>query len=264
MLANLHCHTFRCRHAAKVPDRDFAEAAIAAGYRTLGFSDHCPWPWAPGEVPEGYRSGIRMDASETGEYVESLLSLRAECAGRLDVLIGFEVEHQPARIAAQDELFSRFPLDYLIMGQHFFGDEWEADWSGNPTEDESRLSRYVDLCIEGLSSGRYLYLAHPDTLRFVGDDRIYARHMGRLCDFMRDHGFPVEMNLLGLADGRHYPSERFLRVVAEHGNWATVGVDSHRPEALLGAAPVEARAREMCEKFGIEMREPPLPLRAAR
>lgn len=260
MLANLHSHSSRCPHASGT-DRGYAEAALAAGYRTLGFSDHCPWPWAPGEVPAGYRTNIRMDASETAAYVETVLALREEFAGRLEILLGFEAEWNPARTAAQDELFSRFPVDYLILGQHCFGDEWNCDWCSSRTGDESRLARYVDLCIEGLSSGRFLYLAHPDVVRFEGPDAAYARQMGRLCDFMRERDFPVEVNLLGLGDGRHYPSERFLRLAAERGNWATVGVDAHSPQAYAGAAAVEARAREMCAAAGLELREPPLPPR---
>ncbi len=130
MLANLHTHTRRCRHAAKEPDRAWVEAAIGAGIRTLGFSDHCPWPRdAPPVPPPGFRSGVRMDPEETGGYVESLLALREEYAGRIRILIGFEVEHLPARIAAQDGLFAPFPVDYLICGQHYVGDGSD-EWNG--------------------------------------------------------------------------------------------------------------------------------------
>jgi len=264
MLANLHTHTRRCRHAANEPDRAWVEAAIEAGIRTLGFSDHCPWPRdAPPVPPPGFRSGVRMDPEETEDYVSSLLALRGEFAGRIDILIGFEVEHLPARIAAQDELFARFPVDYLICGQHYVGDgsdEWRGDWSGAPTADEARLAAYVDRCIEAMESGRYLYLAHPDVLNFTGPDEAYARHMGRLCDCLAARGLPVEVNLLGLSDGRHYPSERFLRLAAEHGNWATIAVDAHRPAALRAAAAGdEARALALCARCGIAVREPPLP-----
>ena len=267
MLANLHTHTRRCRHAANEPDRAWVEASLAAGLRTLGFSDHCPWPRdAPPVPPPGFRSGVRMDPEETGEYVASLLALREEYAGRIDILIGFEAEHLPTRIAAQDELFARFPVDYLICGQHYIGDgsgEWLGDWSGSPTADEARLAAYADRCIEAMESGRYLYLAHPDVLNFTGPDEVYARHMGRLCDWLAAHDSPVEVNLLGLADGRHYPSERFLRLAAEHGNWATIGIDAHRPDAIREAvAGVEARALALCARCGLAVREPPLPAAA--
>lgn len=42
MKANYHTHTFRCKHADG-EDKEYVEAAIKAGIKTLGFSDHCPW-----------------------------------------------------------------------------------------------------------------------------------------------------------------------------------------------------------------------------
>ena len=42
--ANYHTHTKRCRHA-NGSDRDYIEAAISAGIKTLGFSDHVPLPY---------------------------------------------------------------------------------------------------------------------------------------------------------------------------------------------------------------------------
>ena len=258
MLTNLHTHTFRCRHA-RGEDREYVEAAIAAGLRTLGFSDHCPRPRIAPLPPEGFRSYVRMDPEEAPGYFESILALREEYKDRIEIFVGFELEHLPSRAAEQEEFLAQFPLDYLILGQHFFGDEWASDYCGEPTADEARLARYVERCVEALETGRYLYLAHPDLLRFTGPDPAYALHMGRLCDYLRERGCPVEVNLLGLSQRRHYPSERFLRIAAEHGCSATIAVDAHDPASLRGLAPVEAQARALCEKCGLPVVEPPRP-----
>ena len=257
MKANLHTHTTRCRHAVGT-DRDYVEAALAAGLSTLGFSDHCPWPRTPPLPPAGFRSGVRMDPEEVGGYFDSLLALREEFAGRIRILIGFEVEHLPWRIAAQDELFARFPVDYLILGQHFLEDEWESVYFGFPFSEERRLADYVDRCIEGMSSGRYLYLAHPDVAHFTGPEDVYARHMGRLCAFLHERGAPIEVNLLGLSGPRNYPSERFLRLAAEVGCSAFLAVDAHNPDAIRNAALVQAGAA-LCARSGIPLVEAPLP-----
>ena len=41
MTENYHTHTYRCGHAVGT-ERDYVEAALKAGIRTLGFSDHTP------------------------------------------------------------------------------------------------------------------------------------------------------------------------------------------------------------------------------
>ena len=56
MLANYHTHTVRCKHAVG-SEREYIEAAIANGFKILGFSDHTPWPY-----PEGVTSGISATA----------------------------------------------------------------------------------------------------------------------------------------------------------------------------------------------------------
>ena len=41
---------------------------------------------------------------------------------------------------------------------------------------------------------------------------MYRRHMNRLCEVLKEKDVPVEINVLGLATGRHYPSRRFLEL----------------------------------------------------
>ncbi len=50
-IANYHTHTKRCRHAVG-EDREYVEAAIEAGLKVLGFSDHTPIPRAQILNPE--------------------------------------------------------------------------------------------------------------------------------------------------------------------------------------------------------------------
>jgi histidinol-phosphatase (PHP family) len=95
-----------------------------------------------------------------------------------------------------------------------------------------KLSSYVDLCIEGARTGKYLYLAHPDLIYFTGDTVIYEREMRRLCEEMKTLDMPLEMNVLGLAAGRNYPDERFWKIAKETGNKVITGMDAHTPEQL--------------------------------
>ena len=66
MRYNLHTHTYRCNHASGT-DREYVEAAIKAGMKTLGFADHCPQFF-----PNDYYSTFRMRPEAAADYVESL------------------------------------------------------------------------------------------------------------------------------------------------------------------------------------------------
>ena len=74
MLANNHTHTKRCNHALG-EDREYVEAAIKAGLKVLGFSDHCPFVFEDGHI-----SPIRMLPSQVDDYFTSIDKLKKECA----------------------------------------------------------------------------------------------------------------------------------------------------------------------------------------
>lgn len=251
MLSNFHTHTSRCKHATG-NDKEYVEAAIKAGFQTLGFSDHCPWPF-----PDGYISGIRMTPSEMDGYFSSLDTLKKEYAKDITIYAGFEAEYDSNLNAAQEALFTDYPIDYLILGQHFLGTESEALYTGAPCSDEAVLKHYVDLVIEGISTGKYLYLAHPDVIHFTGPDEIYKKHMTRLCQYLKEQNIPVEINILGLCEHRHYPDTRFLSIAGQVGNTAVIGVDAHSPEQLLNKASIE-QAELLCKNYGLERIEPQL------
>lgn len=251
MYANYHTHTARCQHA-EGEDREYVEAAIRAGMKILGFSDHCPWVF-----PDGYVSNIRMHPSEVDDYFSSLESLKKEYEKEIKILIGFEAEYVPELMEAQDTLLSDYPVDYMILGQHFLGTETDSIYTGTPTNDENRLKRYVDLVTGGMETGRYLYLAHPDVIHFTGADDIYEKYMTRLCQYLKKKEIPVEINMLGAFQGRHYPSDRFLRIVKKVGNTCIIGVDAHTPEQLINKNGVNI-CNEIIEKYQFTLCEPPI------
>ena len=248
MLANYHTHTKRCGHA-RGEDREFVERAIEGGFDVLGFADHCPWVFE-----DGYVSHIRMTPAEVDGYFSSLTALKKEYADDIRIYIGFEAEYIPQLIEAQDRLLADYPLDYMIMGQHFNEIEYIGEYMGVPTSDERILVQYVDHIIEGMESGRYRYLAHPDLLDFTGSAKAYDEHYTRLCEYLKSKNIPVEINLLGMMSGRHYPSERFFRIAKKVGNKAIIGCDAHLPQSLCDMEAMEM-GRRFAEKLGLELVE---------
>ena len=252
MIANYHTHTPRCRHAVGA-EREYVERALAGGFSELGFSDHTPWFF---DVP-GYYSTFRMRPEQLEDYVTTLLALREEYSGRLSLHIGLEAEYYPRLFPKLLDFLRQFPLDYLILGQHALYNEVEGFYPTRPTADERLLDQYRGQSLEALETGLFTYFAHPDLINYVGDREVYGREMEKLCRKALETGTPLEINLLGLAGGRHYPNPDFWKIAAKVGNEVVLGTDAHRPEQLLDKT-AEARALRMVKELGLHILDKPL------
>lgn len=244
MIANYHTHTYRCKHASGTA-REYVEAAVQNGLQILGFSDHVPYPFQ-----NGYTSRIRMDVAETEGYVREVTALREEYRDKIEIHIGYEAEFYPADFQRMLDNIRQFGCEYLILGQHFIGNEWESPYSGIATRDRSRLKAYVDLVIQAMETGKFSYIAHPDLIHYCGRESVYIQEMRRLCEAAKGYGIPLEVNLLGLAGHRQYPNEAFWRVAAEVGNSAVLGCDAHCPEDVADPKMVENGCRFL-KQFGL-------------
>ena len=250
MIANDHTHTFRCGHAeGDVPD--YAAEAEKAGLKTLGFADHTPYDFydiGPRDRP------MRMKPEELPEYAEAVRAAAKEYAGRMEILLGVEAEYYPKYFPRLVDMLREHKVRYMILGQHFLGNEVDEPYCGRPWSDVSVLERYVAQSTEALRTRLFTYFAHPDLINFPGQDDVYEREMRKLCRAARETETPLEINLLGLRDGRNYPDERFWRIAGEEGNSAVLGCDAHHPPKVSDPA-TEKRARELAARFGVTLLE---------
>ena len=250
MIANYHTHTFRCGHA-EGHEREYIEAALRAGYGSLGFSDHTPYDFfdvGPRNRP------IRMKPEELPEYTASLRVLAAEYSSRIRILTGVEAEYYPRYFPRLVPLLKENGVQYMILGQHYLNNEVDGVYCGRRTDSPADLDRYVGQTCEALSTGLYTYFAHPELLHFTGDEALYTRQMRRLCRAALDAKAPLEINLLGIRDNRHYPNEAFWRIVGEEGNEVVIGADAHRPGDTHDPAS-EAIARQWVKTYSLNLLE---------
>ena len=133
MIANYHTHTPRCNHAIG-SEQEYINAARLAGLKTLGFSDHTPY-FFPGD----YYSTFRMRPEELPGYVSTLQSLKAQYEGTLELHIGVEAEYYPKYFDRLHAYLQEQQVEYMILGQHFVGNEPEGTYSGRETEDKGLL-----------------------------------------------------------------------------------------------------------------------------
>ncbi len=245
MIANYHTHTWRCNHAVGT-EREYIENALKAGLRILGFSDH-----SPHFFPAGFRSGVRMLPEALDEYIGTILALREEYRGRIDIPLGLELEYYPKYLPELLAVLRDRPVDYLICGKHFIPDEVDG-WHVGAEISSKMLEAYCDQVIDAIQSGLYTYIAHPDMIRFQGEDKRYRQQVRRICREAKSCGMPLEINLLGVWEQRNYPHEPFWAVAAEEGCRVVIGRDAHRPEALLDA-PSEEKAMELVSRYGLAL-----------
>ena len=248
MTANYHAHTWRCGHATGT-EEEYVLNAISRNMTFFGFSDHTPYCF-----PDGYYSHFRMKPELLDDYASTVLDLRARYAGQIDIHLGVEAEYYPKYFPDTLKMLQDSGVEYLLLALHFIGNEIGETYSGRPTEDESLLSRYCHQAMEAMETGLFTYMAHPDLFRYTGDARIYARHMRELCRKAKECGIPLEINLLGVNENRHYPHLPFWDIAAEEGCDAVLGMDAHKPEAVLDSAS-EARARTLAAERGINVLE---------
>ena len=248
MIANYHTHTYRCGHA-EGDESEYASVAAENGFGILGFADHTPYDFfdfGPRDRP------MRMKPGELEGYAGSVRALAAEYAGRMEILLGVEAEYYPKYFPRLLEMLRENGVRYMILGQHFIGNEVNEAYCGRPTDDETVLDRYVAQSVEALQTGLFTYFAHPDLINFTGDSGVYASQMRRLCRAAADADTPLEINLLGLRTGRNYPDERFWALAGEEGNRVLLGCDAHAPKDLWHPE-VEEEALRLAEKYSLNV-----------
>ena len=235
---NMHTHTTRCQHA-KGADREYVESAIEAGVDVLGFSDHAPYIFR-----EGYVGQIRMKMDELEGYVDSIRSLKKEYEKDIEIYCGLEMEYFPAFFDKTMMEIDNYPIDYMILGQHFYDQEEGWHSPKRAWEDEEHLSMYVERVVGGIQTGRFLYVAHPDIVGFVGDKEIYRKHMLTLAQELKRHDMPIEINMNGFRDNSHYPNPTFIDLGVECGCDFIIGMDAHHPKLLK-----DWENYELCKKL---------------
>ena len=253
MIANYHTHTWRCNHAQGT-EEEYVLSALQYGLEILGFADHSPY-FFPGD----YYSTFRMKPEQLKDYCGNVFALREKYGHRIQLPLGVEVEYYPELFAQLLPFLKDHGVEYLLLGQHLLGNELGEVYTGAPTTDVDKLKRYCAQTRDAMQTGLFAYFAHPDLIRFCGEDKIYREHMRGLCRDAKTCGMVLEINLLGIREGRNYPDNRFWEIAAEEGNQVILGCDAHR-SWHISDAETEARGRELAQRYGLTLLDT-LPLR---
>jgi len=235
MLSNFHTHTYLCKHAEGTP-LDYVRQAASAGCSALGFSDHCPYPH------DDMWLYCRMAAADIPLYKQLVEDAKKEAD--FPVYFGFECEWSPQhRSWFKDELLGRYGADYLVFGSHWFPLDGGLEYIAAVTE-RRLLHTYIDFTIEGMKSGLYAFLAHPDlflsSVRSIDADCLAC--IDALIDAANDLGMPLEINGYGLIKSKvrrdygadyQYPVAAFWKRAAQKNARIICNADAHQIEQVL-------------------------------
>ena len=247
-----------CEHA-RGDLRDVVEAAVAAGFRTFGLSEHAPRTEEqfvyPSEAAKGY--DVARLRADFDAYARLAVDLVDEYAGRIELLRGFEAEVVPAARYREEmlSLRERHGFDYVVGSVHYVG---EISIDGPRPDFERALASRGGL--EPLAIDYYRTLAqmvddlrpevvgHLDLLRKnAGEDPVLEsapvrRAAFEALDAVRDCGAILDVNTAALRKRLEtpYPAPWLVDEAARRGIGLCFGDDSHGP-GDVGAGLDEAR-----------------------
>lgn len=231
---NYHTHTTRCGHAVG-SDRAYVESAIKGGYEVLGFSDHSPWRYAD----RGFVSGIRMKPDLLPDYVRSVRDLQERYKDRIEIRLGLECEYFGDYVPWLRRMIRRERIDYVIFGNHYYESDERYPYFGHNTHTWEMLDLYEQSALQGIESGLFAYMAHPDLFM-----RSYARFDERcekisrsICRRAAQVGLPLEYNVSLIEYNEikgvvGFPHPAFWEIAAAEGCTAIVGMDAHNNRDL--------------------------------
>lgn len=242
---NYHTHTYRCGHASGTAE-EYIKRAIENGIKRMGFSDHMPL-----KLSDGTESGYRVPVCEGKNYCEEIKALREKYKSEIDIKVGFEMEYYAGHFDEMLKYAKDYGAEYVILGQHYIKPENEdAYHTYAPTEDVDFLKDYVASVISAMEKKVYTYVAHPDVFNFIGDVRLYQEEMRKLCIAAREMNVPLEINFLGIREGRNYPNSAFWEVAGEEKPPVTFGFDAHSVASAYDEESL-AKATKMVDKYNL-------------
>lgn len=228
---NYHTHTYRCGHASG-KDEEYIQAAIQAGFTTLGFSEHLGY--------EGWDDAHeRIAFKDNDAYLKSMYALKEKYKEQINLRVGFEFEYFDDM---KEYLFEiKKKCDYMINGQHAIGRD--NQYLHDHCSDED-VAIYAQQVCDAIKCGLTQYVAHPDYFMLGRKDfsLACAEAIKKIAQCAKQYKIPLELNLKGLRYGLQafpqgeryiYPHREVWEIIAQYQCDVVFGYDAHIPNALL-------------------------------
>ena len=245
MFFDYHVHTI-FSDDSEYPMEDVVKDAIAKGIEEIVFTDHVDYgikfDWDdPNATPKYYKGHPVMNVDYPPYFVE-IERLQALYQGKIRIKKGLEFGIQSHRIPQFEALFSKYPMDFVLLSIHQVGDKefWTGTFQEGKTNEQSYDDYYAEMYKIVQNFHNYSVLSHMDLLRrYVDTENDYFEYckadIQKILEYIIADGKGIEVNTSSF----HYklngltPSIDILRLYHELGGTIiTVGSDTHKPEQL--------------------------------
>lgn len=242
MKTNFHSHTYLCGHATGHPT-DYIKKAIELGFTSYGISDHAflpeskvkrrtEYPWLSYQMSKEQFDNIYLN------MLDEAISLYKD---KINIYKGLEVEYNYNEEEYYNYLLDK--LDYLILGVHFMEDEFRKIEGTRGIRGKQMLDLYAKTMIDGIKSGYFTIIAHPDIFMYSGIEfDSYVEKISRdIIETAIKYNVCLEVNCCGIQKGireanypyHFYPKYEFWKLVSEYKDAKVViGFDSHNVSEL--------------------------------
>jgi len=256
--SSLHNHSIFCDGRDDI--ETMCRAAFEKKLRAIGFSSH-----APITKKTGIESDWHLKDERLNEYVDNVLAAKKRWRGKLEVLLGLEIDYIKGLRSALDKDITDVKPDYLIGSAHFLvpangakpftvdGPEEEFlqglnDGFGGDAQ--ALMNSYYDAQTEMIALGGFEILGHAD---LVKKNCIGKNLWNRDVEICRQKeialaagkaGIIAEVNTGGINRKKInevYPSETFLRIFRENNVPVIITSDAHSAEDITGNYVIAVR-----------------------
>ena len=230
---NLHTHCYYCRHGSGEV-ADYIRIAKERGLNVLGMSDHAP-------VPDGRWPLSRMTMAELPSYFADVIQGQQD--PELIVLRAMECDYLPEYHGYyQQELLGKWACDYLVGSVHTVDMPYAKDVNLHQSPlSKAELVQYAKQYIDMLSSGLFLFGAHPDVFgcSYLSWDKEAEACSRAILEAAVDLRIPLEINGNGFRRAKvlgsngpktPYPIAEFWNLAAQYGVMVMTNSDAHVPK----------------------------------
>ena len=260
---NYHTHVLYCNHA-EGHVIDYVKKAVELNFNEIGMTDHAP-------ILDGFMTkdeykhnfcheNMTMDIVPI--YLNEITEAKEIYKDKIRVLSGFETEYLPKWIDFYKGLRKR--VDYLNLGIHFYEYDNKV-LSSYDQVDYNSLEGYVKSAIDGMATGLYNTLVHPDLYMYGYKNELGVKEFDshcalaarRIIEAAIKYNVYLEVNANGIKFKEDdntwlYPSKDFWLIAKEYKDLKIIiGADAHRIDALCNRN-VEL-ACDFCERLKLNV-----------